>query len=64
MLVKEELGHTDLHTTQKYVQRVIRLEQDFPSLKVSFGAVFRSSKDLGENLLDGENGVKQRISNP
>ena len=32
MIVKEELGHTDLHTTQKYVKKIMRLEQDFPSL--------------------------------
>ena len=64
MLVKEELGHTDLHTTQKYVQKVIRLEQDFPSLKVPSGADKWCSSELRENFIDEDLIVKQRISNP
>ena len=64
MIVKEELGHTDLHTTQKYVKKIIRLEQDFPSLKGAFGYNTRTQTDLGDYLIEGENIVKQRISNP
>ena len=64
MLVKEELGHTDLHTTQKYVQKVIRLEQDFPSLKGSFGTNFRYQENNGRKIIDEDLIVKQRISNP
>ena len=64
MLVKEELGHTDLHTTQKYVKKIMRLEQDFPSLKGALGTNFRYHSQSMVNVLDGEMIVKQRISNP
>ena len=64
MIVKEELGHTDLQTTQKYVQKVIRLEQDFPSLKVPSGADKWCSTENENSFLDEELIVKQRISNP
>ena len=64
MLVKEELGHTDLHTTQKYVKKIMRLEQDFPSLKGALGTNFRYHSQSMVNVLDGECIVKQRISNP
>jgi len=64
MIVKEELGHTDLQTTQKYVQKVIRLEQDFPSLKGAKGTVLGYSSENQNNFLDEDLIVKQRISNP
>ena len=64
MLVKEELGHTDLHTTQKYVKKIIRLEQDFPSLKGTLGTEFRYGESKLKFFVEGESIVKQRISNP